>query len=64
MINKMLNWKLMCGVGKKINTIVMQFMDDCLPITTNGWVFAFVAHADTSILADTSKGNDANALLP
>jgi len=22
-------------VGKKINTIVMQLMDDCLPITTN-----------------------------
>jgi len=27
---------LKCGVGKKkINTMVMQFMDNCLPITTN-----------------------------
>jgi len=22
-------------VGKKINTMVMKFMEDCLPITTN-----------------------------
>ena len=34
------------------------------PIAYNGWVFAFVAHADTSILADASNGNDANTLLP
>jgi hypothetical protein len=43
MINKMMNWKQMCGVGKKINTIVMQFMDDCLPITTNVPSIAAVA---------------------
>lgn len=32
-------------------------------MTANGGVFAFVAHADTSILAGISKGNDANTLL-
>ncbi len=43
MINKMMNWKQKCGVGKKINTIVMQLMDDCLPITTNTLIYATAA---------------------
>lgn len=50
MINKMMNWKQMCGVGKKINTIVMQFMDDCLPITTNVQGFVSVPEFEKQML--------------
>lgn len=31
--------KLKCGVGKKINTIAMKFMEGCLPITTNAMLY-------------------------